>query len=82
MRTFAKLICLLLSAVLVGSVCLVLVYAIPESLVIGHARTAKTVFENQYTWERMIPGAEATRLDNYTAAIMLSEACYESNENP
>lgn len=82
MQTLAKLIRLFICTVLVGSIGLILVYAIPTAVIYEHVKPAESIFSTQYTWERIIPGVETTRLDNYTAAIMLSEACYDSGEDP
>ena len=71
----------LLASVFCGSVLLILAYCIPTDVIANNVRSAEEVFKNQYTWERVIPGLETTRKDNFTDAIMLGEACFESSEN-
>ena len=79
LKQLALLLLCFLAAVLVGAVLLVAIYAIPSSAVLDNVATAQEIYENQDIRERVIPGVETTLKDNFTDAIMLGEACFDSN---
>lgn len=49
-------------------------YALPTHRISVNVKASLTVFEEQYTWERVIPGIETTRTDHYTDSLMLGQA--------
>lgn len=75
--TLARMLVVFVAMQVLFSVLLFASYLIPVELIVDNVHDAGIVFDEQTTWEWMIPGAHSTREDNYTDDLMLGEAVFE-----
>lgn len=80
-----KLLCInmikIIIAALVGFLSLCLVFLIPTDRMEENIKGSLKMFESQGSDYRVLPQIEGTRIDNYTDALMLCSAIYDSDEN-
>jgi len=79
---FVKLSFLFIFLVLLGYLLLCMVYALPVEPIHKNVKQSYSIFESEGTYKRIIEGNYATRLDNYTDALMLLEAAHKSEHSP
>lgn len=72
---------IMIIGILLGFYLLVLAYLIPINKIKENVRTSIFTFYKEQVYYMTVEKYEGTKLDNYTDAIMLSNAMYDGNEN-
>lgn len=80
-RDIGNFALLLLALVFTGYLLLAAVYALPTDVIAGNVHESYEIFQTEDVNEALIPGRDATRLDNHTNALMLLTAENKQNEN-
>lgn len=78
-KTIFRFLFFLIGSVLLGTALLCLVFLLPTDVIFLHAKEAVRAFSIEKSYP-LIDGTEATQLDNWTDALMLSNASFR-NEN-
>ena len=77
-----KLFSIYLVSVVLGYLFLAVVYAIPTDKITKHVRVGVGVYTSEGLYPRWAEGKRSTEKDNFTDAIMLSNAIYTSSDSP
>ena len=72
---------ILLCSTIIGTFLLIVSYLLPTNRMLMNAKSAATTFENEGMYRSLIPEYNNTQLDNYTDALIINEAIFESNDN-
>lgn len=72
---------ILVTGILIGFCLLVLAYLIPTDKIKENVKSSVSIFSKEQSYYILVDGYECTKLDNFTDAIMLSNAFYDGNES-
>ncbi len=81
-RRALKVICVLLGGIVSGYLLLVFVFCLPVGRISDHVSGSLDTFRKEGDYNTLIDKVDATTLDNYTDALMLSIAKYTDTESP
>ena len=81
MKNILKSIGIILVSIVIGFILIIMVYLLPASRIENNLAKSIKIFKTEKTYERDIYKYSSTTLDNYTDALMLSNASYAGNKS-
>lgn len=80
-KEFIYVIGVISGIILMATVLLVAVYALPTGRIKENVAKSSQIFDKEEAYPELIPGYKFTRLDNFTDSIMLAIAMYDGEES-
>ncbi|MBR7042125.1 MAG: GtrA family protein, partial [Bacilli bacterium] len=81
LKVISNTLLIMLGSIIAGTILLVLVYIIPTNHMKENASDVVSVFEREGRYPEIIEGYANTKLDNYTDALIINEAIFDSDDN-
>lgn len=81
MKKITNICLILISGIILGFLLMILTYCLPTDAIKENVKESVYTFIKEGTYYRVVSGYESSQLDNYTDAIMLSNAFYDGNED-